>query len=472
MRAFPNGPRNSLPALISLLGSAGIALAAWAIIAAFALTGCVFDDKTAGVDEFPNSIYARVDGFLEEGKKSEGIAVVPGVSDSLAAGGGFHVGAGKVAARKLAAGSAEGGSLAGLAKASAAPACTSGTLSVTLAPVVETTKRTDATVVACTDAKFFDAIKDNETLIRLRSVTTWNSGRIDSAEITDVDGDGILNPVAGRMSKSSIVLVTVEKGVKEKTVMVVGPGPDNDFDTEPDNLVYSGAWAKTKGTDTLGSASYADADGDSVAVDNGKASVVDLVFYNKGPSDDHPDAVWSRAWLRMVVKYHVESKEVRRARFEMEDGAGRLSMSEALGRDGGQDINMRDTVIAHITTVGTAASDSLDTLDLRITMTVGADFDEKADDSIYAIKAVSHLKRGDEKTATFSFVSTKPIPSGKDPEDGTLSMAIDYRDGTAVKVDGTITGKVMDVTVTDREGKRAHIVWDREGRGISYERLK
>ena len=459
MRASPIGPRKSL-------------LLTATAIAAFALAGCIADDKSAGVDEFPNSIYARVDGFLEEGKKSEGIAVVPTVSDSLAAGGGFHVGAGKIAARKLAAGSAEGASLAALAKASAAPACTSGTLSVTLAPVVETTKRTDATVVACTDAKFFDAIKDNETLIRLRSVTTWNSGRIDTAEISDADGDGILNPVAGRKSKSSILLTTDEKGVKERTVMVVGPGPDNNFDTEPDNLVYSGAWAKTKGTDTLGSASYADADGDSVAVDNGKPSLVDLVFYQKGPSADHPDAVWSRAWLRMIVKYHVDSKDVRRARFEMEDGAGRVSMSEALGRDGGPDIDMRDTVIAHITTVGTASADSLDTLDLRITMKVGADFDDKADDSIYAIRAVSHLKRGDEKTATFSFVSTKPIPSGKDPENGTLSMEIGYRDGTAVKVEGTITAKVMDVTVTDREGKRAHIVWDREGRGISYERLK
>lgn len=471
MRASPNGPRKSLPALISLLGSAGIALAAWAAIAAFALVGCIADDKSAGVDEFPNSIYARVDGFLEEGKKSEDIAVVPAISDSLAAGG-FQVVAAKRAGLKLAAGSAQGGSLAALAKASAAPACTSGTLSVTLAPVVEPTKRTDATVIVCTDAKFFDAIKDNETLLRLRSVTTWTSGRIDTAEIADGDGDGIINPVAGHKSKSSIVLTTEEKGIKEKTVLTVGPGPDNDFDTEPDNLVYIGTWSKTRGTDTLGSAAYADADGDSVAVDNGKASLVDLVFYQKGPSEDHPEAVWSRAWLRMTVKYKVEAKEVRRARFEMEDGEGRVSMGEVLGRDGGPDIDMRDTVIARFVTVGKASGDSLDTLDVRLTMKLGADFDDKADDSVYAIKAVSRLKLGEESAATFSFVSARPIPSGKDPEDGTLSMVLEYRDGSSLSVEGRITAKVLDVIVTDRDGKRAHVVWDREGRGISYERLK
>lgn len=449
--------RATLPALLS---------------ASLALAGCITDGKRAGVDEFPNSIYARVDGFLEEGKKSEAIATVPDVSDSLGAAGGFRVTAAKQAARKLAAGSSEAAAFAGMAQVSPAPACTSGTLAVTLPPVVEATKKTEATVVACTDAKFFDGIKDNETLIRLRSVTTWTNGKLDSAEIADADGDGIINPVAGQKSKASIILVSDEKGVKERTAMVVGPGPDNDFDTEPDNLVYAAGWVKLKGADTLGSAAYADADSDGVAIDNGKPSVVDLAFYDKGPSEDHPDAVWSRAWLRMVVKYKVEAKEVRRARFEMEDGKGRVSVGEVLGRDGGADFDMRDTVIARFMTVGKSDADSLDTNDVRLTMKLGADFDSKADDSVYAIRAYSKLKRGDEKSATFAFASAKPIPSGKEPEDGTLSMEIAYRDGTSISVEGKITNKVMDVTVADREGRKAHVVWDREGRGISYTRLE
>jgi hypothetical protein len=331
---------------------------------------------------------------------------------------------------------------------------------------------TKDTLQVCMDAKFFDTTKGNETLVQAKSVTTFVTGRIESADISDADGDGVLNPVPGGTSKATLVLTALEKGVQERTVLTVGPGPDNDFDTEPDNLIYAAAWTRTQGSDTLGRATYADADSDGVAVDNGKASVVDLDLYQVGPSDDHPDALWSRARLRMVVRYHVDAKEVRRVRFDMEDKLHRISTGEVLGRGGDSAFDMRDTVIAHFTTVGTAESDSLDTLDVRLSMRLGTDFDSKADDSVYAIHVVSASKRGEEKRATFDFVSSRPILSGADPEDGALSMSIDYRDGTSLSLDGTLKAKVLDVVLVDREGKRAHVVWDAQGRGVSYERLR
>ena len=43
---------------------------------ALALAGCLAgpEDRSSGVDDFPNSIYARVDGFLDEGRKADGLA--------------------------------------------------------------------------------------------------------------------------------------------------------------------------------------------------------------------------------------------------------------------------------------------------------------------------------------------------------------------------------------------------------------
>jgi hypothetical protein len=446
-----------------------------ALAAASLFTACVNDDRSAGVDEFPNSIYARLDGFLDEGKKSGQINPVPGLTDSLLGQPGFIVGAGKIAVPKVSAAgkvAAESNALQGLAKASAgAAACTSGTWTIT-DTVKASLKVTVNTLIICVDAKILDSIEGNETVVRGRTVVTHNGGRVETADITDADGDGILNPVAGKGPKANLVFSALEKGVLEKTVLVVGPGPDNDFKTESDNLVYSASWSKTLGTDTLAMATYADADSDGVAVDNGKASLVDLDFHQKGPSKDHPDAVWSRAQMRLVVRYQEEADEVKRVRFEMENKSGRRETGEILNLQGGRDFDMKDTVKARFLSVGADAADSLDTMDVNLIMKLGTDFDGKQDDSVYAIDVRALKKIGDEKLALFSFVSDRPIPSGKDPQFGTLSMSVEYGDGTTLKVEGEISSETMDVTVEDRTGLRRHIVWDREGRGISLEVLK
>jgi hypothetical protein len=446
-----------------------------AVAAALLLASCVNDDRSAGVDEFPNSIYARVNTFLDEGKKSESIAAVPGVSDSLLGSPGFHVAAGKVAIPKVAANfseAAEAGAatpLRGLAKAGADTGCVAGPITIT-DTVKAPLKTTVNTLAICFDAKALDSIKGNETVLRGKTVTTYNSGRVETAEITDADGDGILNP-KGAAAKANIAFSALEKNILEKTLLVVGPGPDANFDTEPDNVVYSASWNKTSGTDTLGHATYTDADSDGVAIDNGKASVVDLDLYEKGATKDHPDAAWTRANLRLVVRYKVEAKEVRRVRFELETKAGRKEIGEILNQMGGHDIDMRERVHAHFFTIGAGGSDPLDTLYVHLAMTLGTDFDSKADDSVYEIGVHTRMNSGDERLARFSFVSDKPFPSGKDPQEGALDMSVEYADGTSLTVEGEISATRMDVTLKDREDKRLHVVWDRQGRGISLEKL-
>ena len=452
--------------------------------AALLLAACINDDRSAGVDEFPNSIYARVNTFLDEGRKSESIAAVPGVSDSLLDSPGFHVAAGKVAIPKIAAGfsqaaeAAVAAPLRGLAKAGADTGCVAGPITIT-DTVKAPLKTTVNTLAVCFDAKALDSIEGNETVLRGKTVTTFNSGRVETAEITDADGDGILNPKSAA-AKANIAFSAMEKNtlgkeILEKTLLVVGPGPDANFDTKPDNVVYSASWSKTSGTDTLGYATYTDADSDGVAIDNGKASVVDLDFYEVGASKDHPDAVWTRANLRLVVRYEVEAKEVRRVRFELETQTGSREIGEILNDTGGTIFDMRDRVQAHFYTIGSGGSgspESPDTTHVHLAMTLGTDFDSKVDDSVYAIDVRTRKHSGDERFARFSFVSDKLIPSGKEPQEGVLEMSVEYGDGTTLTVEGGISTTRMDVTIKDREDKRLHVVWDRQGREISKERLE
>ncbi|GEM_PF-3583157 len=454
-------PSGLIPRLLSKL--------AWPAILSLFLAACFKPDeqKTAGVDDFPNSVQARVNRFLEESRKSGEIAAVPPVTGEILGRPGFHVGAAKVGLLKASVGSTP---LSGLAKASADTAC-SGTLKFDTTTITAPTKATVNSLTLCEDANLPDSTKGNKTVLHGSSVTTFLSGRVESAEITDADGDGKLNPVAGKASKARMILTATEAGITERTVLLVGPGPDNDFDTEKDNLVYEAAWTKTGngGKDTLGTAVYTDADGDGVAVDNGKPSTVDLDLYQKGPTTDHPDAVWSRIRMRMVTVYGVDAKEAKRVHFEMAGADGRIQSADLLNKDGGRDFVMSDTLQAHFLAVGASAQDTVDTMETTLIMKVGKDLDDKSDDSVYAMDVRVVKKLGEEKSARFAFKSDRPIPSGQKPASGTVSMKIDYGDGSSLEVDGKLSGQGLDVLVKNRDGKRQNVVWDPLGRGVTLE---
>src|SRR5690606_8369039 len=374
-----------------------------------------------------------------------------------------------------AAGAAGNRALRGLAKSAADCACDGPVVAID-----STLERPAGTVVhsvsICWDEKARDGVPGNETVVSAGTVTTFTGGRVESTSFADADGDGVLTPAAGRDSRAELRTSIAEGGIVEKTVIVLGPGPDGDFGTEADNLIYSAAWTKTEGGDTLASAAYADADSDGVVIDNGKESLVDLDFYRKGPGEDRPDALWTRARMRMLVRFQVEAKLVSRLRFEAALEGGGKEIGEILGRGGEEDFDMADTVLARFTSVSApyAAADTggpADTAVTEITMTLGEDFDSKKDDNVYAIDIRATRQSGEEKVAVFRFLSAEPIPSGRAPRAGDVYMDIGYADGTRLEAEGTLSPDGMDLIIRGRDGKRLRAAWDGQGNGRRLERL-
>lgn len=450
--------------------AAGLRHALLAVCAAAALAGCFLDpkeEKTAGVDDFPNSIYARMDGFLDEGKKADGLEASPN-PDSLLLRQSFN----GPPAQKLAAGASA--SLPSLQKLAADTCKATFTFSEKKAPIGS--RVTVDTLILCVDAAFLDTIKGNEHIVRGKSVTRDTvSGRVEIGEFSDADGDGFLNPILGGAAKARVQFIVTDKGVTERTVLVIEDGPDDNFDTEPDNLIYELSWSRTAngGADTLGSAAYRDADGDGVIIDNGKPSLADVAWYHKGPTQDDPDAAWSRIEMRSLIAYGVngaKQNEMRRFSATSETKDGRRSSAVILGPGGGPDFGSKDTVEARFLSVGAAAADSVDTLETVIRMKLG-NFDDKADDTTYALQVRVRKHLGEERLALFDFESSRPIAHGREPEAGELSMRVEYADGTALDVRGSITDETVDVIAVMRDGKRLHVIWDRTGKGISLERL-
>lgn len=445
-----------------------VTLPAGLLAAAALLSGCFHtDERTAGVDDFPNSIYARVSGFMEEGKKADSLPTAPAAADTVLSAK-VTLPLAKAAAPAAPGSAAEAApSLPKLGAGQVLSPLCSGVFTYTdsLPGILKDTKDT---VSFCVNADKADTTK---RIVRYKSISTFKAtGRVESVEISDADGDELINPVAGRVSKVYFHSTVKDSGWFQEGQAVVGAGPDGNLDAEADNLTYEALWVKTQGNDTLGMAAYTDADGDGVAVDNSKPSKVKLVFYQKGPTQDDANAVWSRITLVMTVRYHVDAKEVHGFRAESETQGGRLNSAVILDH-GSEDIDPKDTLEVRFLTTGTAAADTLDTLRTTLVMSTGADWDAKTDDSIYAIHVISKKKNLEEKSATFDFVSDKPILSGRDAESGTLVMHVDYADGTSVDVDGKITATTVDVTAALRDGSRVHAVWDRKGKGISLEHL-
>jgi hypothetical protein len=141
-----------------------------------------------------------------------------------------------------------------------------------------------------------------------------------------------------------------------------------------------------------------------------------------------------------------------------------------LALDGGETFDLEDTVLARFRVVGKAPADTVDTLKTTLRMKVG-DFDDKADDTTYAVKAEVRKKLGEEVRAVFDFESARPIPHGREPETGVLAMRVEYADSTALDVEGTLEDGEVDLTATLRDGKRLHAVWDRNGKRIVLEYL-
>jgi len=436
------------------------------------LAGCFTEpDRRSGVDDFPNSIYASVDGFLDEGKKSESLGASPPADSLLIR---ARVGAPALpkagAAAAALPGLAKPAFPAGLSAASPAGACAGHfTLSATRA---SGTRVTLDSVVYCVDAAWLDTLKGNEHIARMKSIARDTvSGRVEIGEFADGDGDGILNPGPGGESKAIVHFQVLDGGVIEETRMVIGAGPDGDFDRSGDNPTYELAWSRTAaGGDTLASAAFSDADSDGVAIDPLRPCLVDVAWFARGPTEDDPDAVWSRFRMRTMSFYgKVQTSYPSRFSAESETRDGRRNRIRLLNLDGGEDV-AAGPLLARFRVEGTAPSDTLDTLETTLRMDIG-DFGDKQDDTVYALHVRVAKKLGEERSAAFDFLPDTPIPHGQEPVSGSLAMRAGYADGTSLDVEGALTAETLDVTATLRDGKRVRAVWDRAGKGISLEVL-
>jgi hypothetical protein len=319
------------------------------------------------------------------------------------------------------------------------------------------------TAIVKWDDKAKDTVKDNENIISFKRVSTSLGGlKVETAEFTDADGDKLVTAFPGKENKVKLVLTVAEKGAVEKTTLIVGAGPDANFDKEEDNTILAADWVKTKGGVVTGTGAYLDADGDGVITDNSKTCIV-LAKYSEIEPKDRP--LIQKADFEAKVRIFANKAGDEPISFSYTETTkfGRTNTVTIKNRAGGSEIVKGDTMTVHLETSVSHSDDTLKHAVVEFVMNPGQDLKSDSDDVCYAIHIKTSKRFGLEREAEFNFVSAKPIPHGAEPEAGTFDGKATYANGKTASLKGSFSPDGFSAEFTGPEGNTVKVEYTKNG---------
>jgi hypothetical protein len=300
------------------------------------------------------------------------------------------------------------------------------------------------------DAQAKDDIKDNEHIVRFSVQKTHLLGKVESAVFVDADGDGMINAVKPQ-SKVQITFEKTEAGQTETAVLVVGCGPDLNFDNDADNQIFQATWNRMRNKVLQAEASFQDGDDDGVVVDNADTSIVVVEMGDLEPLD-RPLVKERHAHAK--VKLFGKDKGDQPMAFGYTETMknGRVNTVSMKNRFGKEDLIPNDTMTVRLETVAKREDDTLKTLSLEFVMNPGPDLKSEADDSAYAFHIHSTKHIGLEREAEFHFYADSPVLHGAEPTAGHFDGKATYANGKSATLKGEFSPKGFHAEYIGPEG--------------------
>jgi hypothetical protein len=312
------------------------------------------------------------------------------------------------------------------------------------------------------DDRARDTAQKDKNIISFKRVNRGIANlRVETSEFADADGDGLVNAVPGGKNKVKITFTVEQGGTVEKTEVVAGAGPDADFNTEDDNIVYEAKWTRTKKGVATGTGVFQDADGDGIVIDNSRDCIV-LAQYSDIEPEDRPLIQKVDFKAKIKVLAHKAGDVPMSFSYVETTKNGRTNSATIRNRAGGDEIVKGDTLYVTLETTKTADSDTLKHAILVFAMNPGQDLTSDADDSCYSIHVESDKRFGLERHAEFDFVSASPIPHGQLPTAGTFSGEADYANGKSVTLKGSFSPTGFSAEYKGPDGS-AKVEWNLSG---------
>jgi hypothetical protein len=308
-----------------------------------------------------------------------------------------------------------------------------------------------------------DSIKDNEHVVSWKRISTYTDGKVETGEFKDGDGDGIVTPAPGKDNRARLNLTVANHGILEKTTLLVGAGPDANFDLENDNTVLEAIWTKTKNGMVVSQGAYLDGDGDGIVTDNGKTCVV-LAKYSELNPKDRPlvKKATFEAKVRVFPKATGGDEPVTFA-YEEEMLSGRINSVTIKNRAGGPEFVKGDTMTVKMETTVANANDTLKHGVIEIVMNPGQNLSTDLDDSCYALHITTEKKFGFERSAEFNFISAHPILHGQEPTAGTFDGRATYANGKTASLKGSFSPSGFSAEYTGPDGGTAKVEYTKSG---------
>lgn len=321
---------------------------------------------------------------------------------------------------------------------------------------------THDTAVVKWDANSKDTVKDNENIISYQRVARHIGGKVEILSIKDADDNGQVTPVAGVNNKARFLFTTVHLGITETADLVVGSGPDNDFDLEGDNTVYQALWTKVKAGVTLSKGEFLDADGDGKVGDNASDQICLARWFELNPVGK-PFVKKATAEAKLKVFKNKAGDEPISFSATEELITGRVNAVSMKNREGGADIIKGDTMWVKIETTRSSDDDTLQHSEIVIVMNPGQDLKSEDDDLCYAIHVKTQKRFGFERSAEFNFVSAAPIPHGKEPAAGSFDGKATYANGKTATLKGSFSPAGFQAEYTGPEGNTVSVEFTKSG---------
>jgi hypothetical protein len=403
---------------------------------ALLLTGCFLDERTAGGDDFPNSVetlgkegtaastdsadWNAYDDAPSTPPEAYDSAYVP---DSAPEEGSTPA---KVAA------SSEGRVPPGLEIAGAVRSLIS--LSDPLTGLFRAIRVQTLAGIEARDTTWYrlPGLSLTKRVVRMSGVVTYASGRAERFSFDDADGDSLLTPSVGSANLARVrFVVTYVSGRVEEKAFTVGAGADLAFGTRADNVLRSLESVHRLGSDTLYRLSLRPVGSDSVVYDpvrdSGRVDVEHMVS---------ADGVRTTLAYRTVL--FPDSNRNRPVRFHrtVETASG-VTETIALGRDSTPDFAPGDTgrVQIRFTSSNTAdtLSESLSEYRIVLSDTAGR-FEGNV---LTQIDREKTLRYGEASAVRYRLTPSTPIPDGGSTRTGSVYLRVDLRSGGWVGLEGS-----------------------------------
>ncbi len=311
------------------------------------------------------------------------------------------------------------------------------------------------------DDKAKDTVKDNENIVSFSQVKTYLLGKVETAVFADADGDGLVN-AANKDSKVKILFVKKELGFTETATIIVGCGPDADFDGEDDNLIYQAEWNRKQGSTLKAQAAYLDGDSDGVVVNNADTSVVRVTFSEQEPLlRPRVASVNAHAKVRLFGKD--KGDEPMSFGYTETLKNGRVNSVTMKNRQGGEDLIANDTMTVLLQTTVASASDTLKSLSIEFVMNPGTDLKSEDDNLLYALHIRSEKKKGFERKAEFHFWADPAVRHGEQPKAGRFEGEATYANGQTASLKGDFSPTGFHAEYSGPNGESASVMFNLVG---------